>query len=398
MLGGLNNTFACHSGIAHRPYGDICPVGKVRHRSPQNMNTHKMPPNDPPKNLDSYDPLAEATKDARTLLHFACSDGTDKEWNTESTLEVAIEAATTAQAGSTEKAKFWEEYHALGKALAPVTAQSIRATRGLQNKSWDSPRGWLAALAAFVFLLIVVAQSVWGFGNTYRQQLDKNVTAEKTAAENHAKVSALLAERTGNMALLDASKVDSAERQRRETQIQESKRAVTTADTELQAAQEARAISYLLYAGWYSRWTGWASSSKPDASDCLKCTMATDRAVAELRARGELFLDGIQRYGLAVLMGLLGAIVSTLRDLESQVKAATFRGRVAVPALVRIVLGMIAGMFGVLFIPESVSQSLVNGLPGMALSFVAGYSVELFFSLLDRIVTGIRSNLTPTKP
>jgi hypothetical protein len=108
--------------------------------------------------------------------------------------------------------------------------------------------------------------------------------------------------------------------------------------------------------------------------------------------RAQLTLDALNTYVLALLFGLLGASVHVMRDIHRRLDDFTLTRVLLSRYKTRLILGAVAGPFIGLFINplEGVTSSLnatpqlTNHLAGLALAFIAGFSVEVLFSTLDR--------------
>jgi hypothetical protein len=94
-------------------------------------------------------------------------------------------------------------------------------------------------------------------------------------------------------------------------------------------------------------------------------------------------LQSIQTFLLPFLYGLLGASVYILRSLSTDIKALTFES--SFDYVLRLPLGALSGV-AVAWIINFPSQQQVASLSPLALAFLAGYSVEVLFSALDRVV------------
>lgn len=98
-------------------------------------------------------------------------------------------------------------------------------------------------------------------------------------------------------------------------------------------------------------------------------------------------LQILQNYILPLMYGLLGAFIFVLRSLLQQVRTLTYTASREVGYRLRLTLGCLAGMItGWLLKPEMGDMALSP----MALAFIAGYSIEVLFTLLDRLIDGIR--------
>lgn len=118
--------------------------------------------------------------------------------------------------------------------------------------------------------------------------------------------------------------------------------------------------------------------------------------VAEISAR--FVLVSLQSYFLPLLYGLMGAIMFALRMLANEIRNLTFDTDSQIRYRLRIIIGAIAGLMIGLFInPEEIE--IFNLIAPMAISFIAGYNVELLFSYMDRIIQEISKRVkTEDKP
>jgi len=142
-----------------------------------------------------------------------------------------------------------------------------------------------------------------------------------------------------------------------------------------------------------------ASSDNPAAQDSATLDPiaagpppngATNDAV---RAVAGQVIDVMQKWFLPLLYGALGAMVYVVRTLSLQARDRLYRKEALVALNLRVYLGMISGLaIGWFWNHDSTSISQtgvvsITALSPFALAFVAGYGVELFFTLLDKIVS-----------
>jgi hypothetical protein len=110
----------------------------------------------------------------------------------------------------------------------------------------------------------------------------------------------------------------------------------------------------------------------------------------ELYIGTKFVLQILQTYLLPLLYGWVGAMAFVLRSLIVTVKNKSFRVELNVEYRLRVYLGLLAGLvIGWFLSPKgNAGQFGVADLTPAAISFVAGYSVEILFSTMDRIVSG----------
>ncbi len=105
----------------------------------------------------------------------------------------------------------------------------------------------------------------------------------------------------------------------------------------------------------------------------------------ETELRTLYVLNVMQRYLLPLLYGLLGATAYVLRLLITAIQQETYTGRANVKYRMRLFSGALAGLLiGFFIIPNETSGLAV--LSPMALSFLAGYNVEVLFMAMDRFI------------
>jgi hypothetical protein len=112
---------------------------------------------------------------------------------------------------------------------------------------------------------------------------------------------------------------------------------------------------------------------------------------------GRFLLDLLNRYVLPILYGLAGASLYVVRSLESEIRRAVYTRNANVGLNLRLFLGGAAGLaVAWLVLPASAGTSHVTeqlptvaSLSPLVLSFVAGYAVEILFSLIDRVIAAL---------
>jgi len=143
-----------------------------------------------------------------------------------------------------------------------------------------------------------------------------------------------------------------------------------------------------------SRLTRWALCMLPDDQRAPNANIDPQalQLMAELRQKrtGEIEIP--------LLLGLLGAYSYVLRRMSLDIQNRTFAPGSSLHHVVRLSLGALAGLAsGWLLQPESINlarSALSPYMAAWALAFVAGYSIELVFTLLDRLVSAFSSRST----
>lgn len=110
-----------------------------------------------------------------------------------------------------------------------------------------------------------------------------------------------------------------------------------------------------------------------------------------------LVLSAYASYVLPVLFGLVGTIASFLRDISNRVTVTILSPRDETLAIIRIILGAIAGLAVGLFItPTTVAAQISSGagvltLSASGIAFLAGYGADGFFRMIDSMITRVFS-------
>lgn len=95
--------------------------------------------------------------------------------------------------------------------------------------------------------------------------------------------------------------------------------------------------------------------------------------------------NSFDSYILPVLFGLLGTIAYILRSLAREIREYRLTFTSLVGAGVRIPLGMLAGL-SIGWVAGDQSETVFSQITPWALAFIAGYSVELVFTAMDRLI------------
>lgn len=109
------------------------------------------------------------------------------------------------------------------------------------------------------------------------------------------------------------------------------------------------------------------------------------------------FIQMLQSYLLPLIYGLLGALIFVLRTLLQQVRSLTYTASREIGYRLRLTLGCLAGMITGWFLKPEMGEMALSP---MALAFLSGYSIEVLFSLLDKLIDSLRkqTNIAPPGP
>jgi hypothetical protein len=140
------------------------------------------------------------------------------------------------------------------------------------------------------------------------------------------------------------------------------------------------------------RWLHWcpffAMPTPNDPGRPANSFVSTDVSHADTDAvvvKSRQMLAVLQGYLLPLLYGWIGATAYVVRSLAREARERLYRRENDTAYTLRIFLGSLAGLaIGWFLKPEDVSG--FNAISPFALAFAAGYSVDLLFTLLDKIV------------
>ena len=102
---------------------------------------------------------------------------------------------------------------------------------------------------------------------------------------------------------------------------------------------------------------------------------------------GTFALRGLSDYILPLIYGLLGAFAFVLRKLTNDLETLSYTRESRIRYGLRLQLGALAGLaIGWFLAPEQLEEGLSAFSSPWAIAFVAGYSVEILFAQLDKMV------------
>ncbi len=347
-------------------------------------------PGDPPSVR-----LIDSLEDAEILLQHAARTGIEVDPAITKNI-IEMRSAILAQSiDGVLEARFWESLTKLSKALQPATVEGIKETRQFRGslfKAWLAERfGWLwgrdkapaiehppeayvavinyTALAMLILVAVVMVQGLSGYGTMLLNNL--TILQDQRIEREGERVEAVKLPATDQTR---QSRMDAAAAKLSDVRAQET------------ASIKLLGIFNYLSAGWLG-----LVPERVYAGD--------DRILIVEHAR--LTIVALKGYLMPLLIGTLGAIAHILRTLAVQIRDDSYSSEGRVQLRLRFVLGPLAGAaVGLIFVqdPQAVASSEVDAAAQLGLSvgpfalpFVAGYSVEFFFALADRIIGAVSS-------
>jgi hypothetical protein len=333
--------------------------------------------------------LAQAVADAQVLVSYASeAPALDLDEKIVATLTEAARLLQQGQLTHQQETTFWKALSDLSRAIAPVTIFSLRATMDAYTPEsgkvlgFDIGRRSKARWAVYVYTLglsltlavLLVCQVYWIFGNWVVNDIQKQ---KKEITEIETKLRNL---RLAVPAQKPPAKPVSQNAEDLELNILR---------THLRTNQLQLDTSYNLLSSWSAYWANSmrvAQFCDQGGSDGDMGRVAACRNIAHYQS-SLVVLDVFQRYVLPLLYGLLGCCVYILRTLSAEIRQRTYSEASNIGFRIRLYLGTLGGMVVAWFVTPESADGLFKSLSPLALAFLAGYSIELVFTALDRLIS-----------
>lgn len=329
--------------------------------------------------------LPDAIRDAQLILAHAAKVGIPLDQEIVKRIVDIGTLVTTQAITPDQEAEFWQQRNHLAKAVAPLTVESLRAQAAESKQGWilapsskarkaELRYRWYAIFALF-FLLII--QVYWLFGSSVTTEIAKT---DKELTETYEKENKLNADKAAILALSRAASAKATAPASDSGRIENDLQVLSGRIDTLEMRQQA---GYRLLEEW-----AWPWSWLVPESTC-ECDTKPREAIRMNAARFQTsltMLDVFQRYVLALLYGFLGACVFVLRTLSDEIKAWVYSETSDIRFRIRLYLGTLGGMIIAWFVAPESGGGLLKSLSPFALAFLAGYSVELLFAAMDKVI------------
>jgi hypothetical protein len=329
-------------------------------------------------------PPGETCSDADLLIEYLTHQGVTVRPEVLAAVEQLRDEEVAKHSTPAARTAFCGAYSELARQASPVTAESLRACSEdcageWKRWPWSVPRKVSEAdravlrhhtWASVALIVLLVVQSYWLVGSTLISGIRKQDQRADAA----------------QVAVTNASTATPG----------------PSANPTIASEEEAKEDTHVwLLSAWsaiwkwvpdlYRRWsapTPVTDGSVPPAT--TSSAVAAPNKLWELYIGTKFVLQILQTYVLPLVYGWVGAMAFVLRSLIVAVKNKTFRLELNVEYRLRVYLGLLAGLvIGWFLSPKGDARQFgVADLTPAAISFVAGYSVEILFSTMDRIVAG----------
>ena len=334
--------------------------------------------------------LLTAIDDTRILLDYASETGVAIDPALIQSIVDTGDAVAKGQLTPAQDAAFWTAYASVSKLLAPVSASSLRATLDYYAGGPSLARhavGRYKWILLYTLVALLFLQIYWVIGTSITGQIQKN---RKEIAELQAKTSEIelrhpAAPAPDQRKSVNPPKAAAAEApppsaSERADSVELERTRSRLGDLDLH-----QFAAFNLLRLWGFHWEGDRTMDKTCRN--LKADQH-DRCVDIARYEASIVvLDVLQRYPLALLYGLLGACAYILRTLTSEIRARIYGESSNISFGIRLPLGMVGGMVIAWFVAPETADGLFRTLSPFALAFLAGYSVELLFAAMDRLIS-----------
>lgn len=349
--------------------------------------------------LNSTQLLRSSLEDAERLLAHAAEYGIKI---SEKHIKAIVEAKAKEQNDNwteQDEIDLWVAFQTISKAVHPVTIDSIRAS----STPTGEPSGWLAYLFriknrrslvrksvrwysgfALVSMLIMLSLQIYSLqGTKYLASLESgnNRTME---IEN----------RLHQLVLITSA--DRSIMMEQEALMTEMDEKTQEVESNIELLNNWLKFTYNIWSKT-TREVHQAMQQKREAvndapMDGPPAFSAPDNKTQNIIIiqQSKSLLIILNQYILPLMYGLLGGFAFVLRSLANETKSMTYTAVSNIKYALRIHLGALAGLVvGFLWGDiASGSVGVANSFSPLAVAFIAGYSVEFMFRLLDSIIGG----------
>jgi hypothetical protein len=344
-------------------------------------------------------------ENARLMLVHAASKGMELPKDMVLTLGNAIEGASAYDGRAVQPVDFWIQFTTLAKMLLPVTPESLRCcadpANGLSPARMAARRYNVWGYA--ILFLLFLAQAYWfaltsvvdhfranqdivrwheHWNDATRSALRDTLGREPTDAE--------VAREKDKVYFATADVTSSIEGR---SGLRIPKAMFSAVDINYLAASQQASIEAV---GHMAGWASWLMYPRYAETGETYSSGIRAKNIRDLQA-ARILIDLLNRYVLPILYGLAGASLYVVRSLGNDIRRALYTESANTGFNLRFLLGGVAGFAAAWFMlpPAATAPGITDALPTiaslspLAASFVAGYAVEILFSVTDRIIAAL---------
>lgn len=339
------------------------------------------------------DNLFQAFEKSQTMLAFAVDQGIELKPQIVTPVNAAIRAYSHRRWTPEIEDNFFSAYSRLSQELGDVSSETIE---------WSKTNGsrttlWMAVFGGLMLLLLIFIQYrviyLYDSSTNYQQTRDALIEREAEFAALQISLSALYNQDTENLSAEERAALTHQETELTSKQF--------TLQEQSQRLRNRLQAQYAILSEWVSNIESDPPPNEPGWLASAEEIAAYEEKFALWRAQKEQLEPHEQEYGvqqaisqlrllndyiLPAIYGALGTIAFILRQISIRLQAQSLRLSTIMNYLVRLPLGALSGIaVGLLLRPEDTPEGIA-ALQPLALAFVAGYSVELVFAAMDKLV------------
>ncbi len=342
--------------------------------------------------------LLRALENSEILIAYVAENGLDASGEHMQTIVEAKNWQKEKSWNAEKETKFWKAYRDITKSIKPVTIKSLRAAqeRPLARPNWFQKfcrlrlrpsqakqavrRHTIFALLAMAIMLIIQIYSLKG---TTLLNTIKTNSEEVKQIEKNIQELGLITER--NMENRNAV----MEKSRQETLLEEKTKEI---DSSIELLAKWLELSRMFFKSRPEVTHEVIADESPPEAPFLspaKTNNIDENIMVIQEAKNLVLILGL--YILPLLYGLLGGFAFVLRSLAAETQGLVFTKGSNIKYALRIHLGALAGLAVGLFWGDIEKQQIgfIESLSPLAIAFVAGYSVEFLFRIMDRIISNV---------
>lgn len=356
--------------------------------------------------LDATRILAVSATEVSLSMRYAAQGGMEIDKSLFESLLASCVIVQNKDATQSNIAEFWSLYNKFNKLLAPASITSASKTLRVLESAFVGPFIVITVIAIIVFTGTGLLLIRYSDGSAMKTNLD---VASKDFAAADADWLSFVTPNTGPTPELGKEAQSAAAAQAILRSVPASAAAgngvndVHVAPTNLTAACTARVVAANRIISSGDALMAWLGDKEDLKKNFKLATAATKpetcghdaapivSAANGLITRVSLALARLATVELPILLGLLGAAIFMLRSVINQIKDGTYSAVFYSQTLVRLCLGSFAGFStALLFSPDALPTAL-KGLSTSGIAFAAGYSIDIVFAFLDKIVSAFSS-------
>jgi len=365
-----------------------------------------------PDTVTASDVLEGALNDADLLVRYAAEAGIDVSADVILAIVNTRAAAATGACTSQQLVDFYRAFTTLSARLGPVTADTIRACASdSARRNLARNRFWAVALTVIILALSIVAF----IDTSLSTQIRTGITEENAAAVNSRHL-------LGNPAAVASEACSQIG-----TQPDPKGHQISNVDDLTQLQQLAAGLRDIygmaiklnyfvatIEADPIQQHKSDSASELPESNRLtpkqrlqlypalvnfdaeVVCKISTYEEVRNFAQNilldNSVAFGALAAYVLPVAYALLGAMAFRLRSFSETIRKKTYHPSYADSA--RLIAAVIAGAIISLF--NSFTQGV--SLPPLAIAFLVGYGVEIFFTFLDTVLNSFSAARTRKEP